>query len=150
MKGRRFPPPKKWFPKFPEKYIGDVSNIIIRSSWEKKFFDWCDLNPSVVKYASEEVVIPYRCATDNRVHSYYVDAFVMIQTADGTVAKFLVEIKPQAQVDKPKFPGRQTPRYLNEVATYMKNQSKWEAATRWAKDRGMQFMVLTEKHLGIK
>lgn len=108
------------------------------------------MNPSVVKWNSEEVVIPYICATDNRIHRYYVDAFIMIKTPEGTFAKFLIEIKPQAQVDKPKFPGRQTPRYLNEVATYMKNQSKWEAADRWAKDRGMQFMVLTEKHLGIK
>jgi hypothetical protein len=32
----------------------------------------------------------------------------------------------------------------------MKNQSKWEAANSHAKDRGWEFVVLTEYHLGIK
>lgn len=140
----------RYVPENPEKYVGNRNDIIYRSSWEKRFFVWADLNPSVVKWNSEEVVIPYICATDGRPHSYYVDAFIMIKSADGRVGKFLVEIKPEAQTVAPKFPGKQTRRFLTEMTTYMKNQSKWEAAKRWAKDRGMDFIVITERHLGIK
>jgi hypothetical protein len=134
----------------PEKYVGNKNDIVYRSSWEKRFFVWADLNPSVVKWNSEEVVIPYICSTDGRRHLYYVDAFIMIKSADGRVGKFLVEIKPESQTVAPKFPGKQTRRFLTEMTTYMKNQSKWEAAKKWAKDRGMDFIVITERHLGIK
>ena len=140
----------RYVPVNPEKYVGNRNDIVYRSSWEKRFFVWADLNPSVVKWNSEEVVIPYICATDHRTHRYYVDAFIMIKSADGKIGKFLVEIKPEAQTVAPKFPGKQTRRFLTEMSTYMKNQSKWEAAKRWAKDRGMDFIVITERHLGIK
>ena len=140
----------RYVPVNPEKYVGNRNDIVYRSSWEKRFFVWADLNPSVVKWNSEEVVIPYICATDNRMHRYYVDAFIMIRTTEGKIAKLLVEIKPEAQTVAPKFPGKQTRRFLTEMSTYMKNQSKWEAAKKWANDRGMDFIVITERHLGIK
>ncbi len=31
-------------PTKPKKYKGDVNNIICRSSWERRFCNWCDLN----------------------------------------------------------------------------------------------------------
>ena len=34
--------------------------------------------------------------------------------------------------------------------TYIKNQSKWETATQYAKDRGYEFIILSEAELGIK
>jgi len=34
-------------PMFTEKYIGDHTNIIMRSSWETRFASWCDRNPSI-------------------------------------------------------------------------------------------------------
>ena len=33
--------------------------------------------------------------------------------------------------------------------TYIKNRAKWEAAKDWAEDRQMDFMILTEDHLGV-
>lgn len=144
---KRYPTPSRWTPMFPTKYRGDVNNIIIRSSWERRFFDWCDMNTNVIAYASEEVVIPYICGTDNRHHSYYIDAWIRLRGADGTTRDYLVEIKPYAQTIPPKFPGKQTKRYVEAVETYVKNQSKWEAAKRYARDRNMQFVVLTEKEI---
>jgi hypothetical protein len=49
----------------------------------------------------------------------------------------------------PKYPGRQTKRYLNESMTFMKNQSKWDAAKTYATDRNWEFVILTEHHLGL-
>ena len=33
---KKYPKPKLWRPKNPQKYVGDVNNIWVRSSWEKK------------------------------------------------------------------------------------------------------------------
>lgn len=139
----------KWFPKNPEKYVGDVNNIFYRSSWEKRFLNWCDMNPSVVAYSSEETVVPYICGTDNKPHRYFVDITMKIKDQNGNIKTYLVEIKPYAQTQPPKFKGRKTPRYLAEVETYIKNQSKWKAAKEYAKQRGAEFTIITEKELGI-
>ena len=39
-------------PTKPRKYKGDVNNIICRSSWEKRFCSWCDLNESIIECGS--------------------------------------------------------------------------------------------------
>jgi hypothetical protein len=63
---------------------------------------------------------------------------------------YLIEIKPESQTLPPVPPKKKTKRFIQEVMTYGKNQAKWKAATEYAKDRGWEFMILTEKHLGIK
>lgn len=136
-----------FIPMNPKKYTGDISNIVYRSSWELRTFQWADLNQSVLQWSSEETVIPYVCETDNRLHRYFVDMKLKIKGADGVVKDYVVEIKPYAQTLPPKFPGRQTKRYLEEVETFIKNQSKWKAAKEYAKERNMQFVILTEKEL---
>lgn len=134
----------------PEKYIGDPTNIIMRSSWETRFASWCDRNPDVIKWQSEETIVPYRCPTDNKLHRYYIDFRVQVQTKQGNLKTYLVEIKPDKQTRPPEFPGRKTKRYITESLTFVKNQAKWKAANEYAKDRGWEFMILTENHLGIK
>lgn len=143
----RRPTPKKWFPKNPQKYAGDVNNIVSRSSWETRFFEWCDTNSAVVCWESEETKILYTCQTDFKQHRYFLDVKLKIRDTSGNTSVYLIEIKPWAQTQPPKFPGRQTQRYITEVETFIKNQSKWKAATQYAKERGMKFMILTEKEL---
>jgi hypothetical protein len=136
-----------FIPMNPEKYAGDISNIVYRSSWELRTFQWADLNNSVIQWSSEETIIPFVCQTDNRLHRYFVDMKIKIKGIDGTIKDYVVEIKPYAQTMPPKFPGKQTKRYLQEVETFIKNQSKWKAAKEYAKERNMQFVILTEKEL---
>lgn len=136
-------------PAFPQKYRGDVNNIIFRSSWEKRFFTWCDMNTAVIEWSSEEIVIPYLCETDGRMHRYFLDAHIKIRNKDGNVELFLVEIKPYAQTQPPKYPGKQTKRYLTEAETFVKNQSKWKAAKAFAEKNNAKFIIITEKELGI-
>lgn len=137
-------------PIFPDKYEGDPTNIVMRSSWETRFAKWCDVNPSVVKWCSEETIIPYRCPTDGRLHRYFVDFKVKIRDKQGNIKTYVVEVKPSAQTRPPAYPGRQTKRYLTESLTFMKNQAKWEAAERYCKDRGYTFIIITENELGLK
>ena len=47
----------KYAPRNPEKYVGDVNNIIYRSGWEKRLLIMFDTNPNVLKYSSEEVIV---------------------------------------------------------------------------------------------
>jgi len=136
----------KFVPVFPEKYVGDHTNIICRSSWERTFANWCDKNPSIVKWSSEETVIPYRCPTDGRVHRYFVD--FKITTVDGKT--YLVEVKPHKQTEPPVYPGRNTQKYLTESMTYIKNLAKWAAAREYCKDRRWEFKIITEYELGLK
>lgn len=140
---------RKFVPLFVEKYSGDPTNIIMRSSWETMFANWCDKNPSVIKWKSEETIIPYRCPTDGKIHRYFVDFQVQIRNTNGLLKTYLVEVKPFKQTKPPEFPGRRTQRYLTESLTYMKNQAKWQAANEWAKDRGWEFKIITEHELGI-
>ena len=136
-------------PSNPQKYIGDPTNIIMRSSWETKFANWCDRNDQVVKWQSEETVVPYRCPTDNKLHRYYIDFRIQIRDKSNQLKTYLVEIKPAKQTQPPEFPGKRTKRYLSESFYYIKNQAKWKAAKEYAKDRGWEFIILTEHHLGI-
>ena len=43
-----------------EKYVGDVDNVVYRSSWERNTFAFLDTNPKVMKWASAEIWIPYK------------------------------------------------------------------------------------------
>lgn len=137
---------RKFSPVFPEKYVGDPTNIIMRSSWETQFANWCDKNPSIIKWSSEETIVPYRCPTDNKIHRYFVD--FKITTVNGKT--YLVEVKPKQQTMPPVYPGKRTQKYLTESVTFMKNQAKWKAATEFAKDRGWEFKIITEYELGLK
>ena len=139
----------RYIPTYPEKYSGDVSNIWCRSSWERTFAKWCDSSSFIVKWSSEETVIPYRCPTDNKLHRYFIDFKITIKQNDGSLKTYLIEIKPLKYTNPPKFPGRRTQKYIAESYGFVKNQAKWQAATNYAKDRGWEFKIITEKELGI-
>jgi hypothetical protein len=141
---------RKFVPVFVEKYTGDPTNIIMRSSWETQFANWCDKNPAVIKWKSEETVVPYRCPTDDRIHRYFVDFQIQVRGKDGSIKTYLVEVKPFKQTQPPEYPGKQTQRYLTESMTYIKNQAKWKAAKTYAADRGWEFKIITEHELGLK
>ena len=139
----------KFHPKFPQKYRGDISKITYRSLWERQVFRWCDEKSEVLKWNSEEVVIPYICETDGKWHRYFMDLYVLFENKQ----EYLIEIKPEKQTIEPKVQQRKTKKYLKEVMTYVKNQSKWRAAKKYADDRGWIFQVWTEKtmkKLGIR
>ena len=140
----------KYKPSFPKKYKGDPNNIICRSSWERRFCNWCDLNENIVAWGSEEFCIPYRSPVDGRVHRYFPDFIIKVKEQSGDIKTYVIEVKPKKQTREPKKPSRTTKRYISEVKTYAINQAKWKAADEWCKDRMIEFKIITEDHLGIK
>lgn len=98
--------------------------------------------PKVKYWSSEETVVPYYWDVDKRMHRYFVDLKITFE-AGNTI---LVEIKPEKETELPKNPNK-SKRYIGEAMTYVKNMNKWEAANDYAKDRGWEFQIWTEKTL---
>lgn len=141
----------KFFPKNIKKYSGsNRDKIIYRSMWENRVFNWCDLNPDVVYWSSEDVIIPYRCKTDGKAHRYFPDLLIKFRTGPTLI----VEIKPEKQTSAPdQKKGRGSRKFIKESMTYAKNISKWEAAIEYCNDREWSFQIWTEKtikNMGIK
>ena len=110
---------------------------------------WCDHNANVIEWGSEEIIIPYKSPLDNRIHRYYPDFYVKAITRDGRLAKNIIEIKPYAQTLPPKRKKQKSKTFLTEVKTFNVNAAKWKAARSYCADRRMNFLILTEHHLGV-
>ena len=133
--------------KNPEKYLG-TKDPLYRSSWEFAFMKFCDESPSIAKWASEAVRIPYRNPLTGRYTIYVPDFFINYVDKGGQTHAEIVEIKPQNQSLKEKV-GKN----LNNQASYILNRAKWEAATVWCRQKGLKFRVINETdifHQGSK
>lgn len=142
----------KFTPKNPQKYGGDPNNIIYRSSWELALMMWMDKNPDIIKYSSEETVVWYTSPLDGRPHRYFPDFVVRLRDRDGKIKTAMLEVKPDKQTrpPKPRKSGRVTKSYLEEQATWSVNDAKWKAARHFCRERGWEFIIITENNLGIK
>ena len=119
-------------PTHPKKYVGNTNQIVYRSLLERKFMRYCDLNDDITYWASEELPIRYFNPLDKKYHRYFPD--FVVKTIKNE--KYMVEIKPSRQVDKPKTPKRKTRSYMIESFNYIKNQAKWQAAKSYCSDNG--------------
>jgi hypothetical protein len=139
-------------PKNPQKYKGDPTNIVYRSRWELLVMGRFDNDPNVIWWSSEETVIPYRSPIDNRIHKYYVDFTARLNTYEGKTKTILVEVKPYTQTRPPVLSEskKKSRRYITEVMTWGVNSAKWKAAQEYCKDRGYEFIIMTENELGLK
>lgn len=97
---------------------------------------YCENNPSIIKWASEPIEINYISRFDNKEHRYYPD--FVIQNKKGDV--IIVEVKPANQTVKPDITDTI---WLKEQ--WIKNCDKWNAAKAYAQKRGMKFIIVTEK-----
>ena len=133
----------KYLPKNKQKYLGDPTKIITRSTWEWSLAKWCDNNPLIKKWSVENVVVPYYDTLKKKQRRYFVDFYV--ETNKGE--KLLIEVKPNKET-KPPFRFKNKHEDLLEilqesqavysssalqkkyraVITYMTNQSKWKGA----------------------
>jgi hypothetical protein len=136
-------------PKNPQKYVGDPNNIVYRSSWECRVMDWLDRNRDIISWASEELIVPYISPVDNRVHRYFPDFLVKVRNKEGQLKTLMIEVKPKKQTQPPMQQRRITKQYITEVTTWGVNQAKWKAAEEYCLDRGWQFKIMTEEHLGL-
>ena len=123
-----------------KKYIGQGLPRY-RSSWEMAFMRFCDSNNHVLQWASESVRIPYRHPITGRMTTYVPDFLITYRTRDNTVKGELIEIKPSSQS---MIAEGQNARERAVVAV---NYAKWHAATKWARQNGLTFRVISENEM---
>jgi inorganic pyrophosphatase len=71
-----------------------------------------------------------------------------MKTKTGTKT-FLIEVKSKKETIALVKSARKKPEnYRKELQTWIRNNCKWEAASRVAKTRGWEFKILTEEQLG--
>ena len=140
----------KFIPKNPQKYKGDPTKIIWRSTWEAKYMSYLDQKEHVILWSSEEIVVPYRDPLRGHWRRYFVDFWVQIKDSKENIKTYLIEIKPKNQTKPPEKKSKVTEKYINEVYTFGVNQAKWNAASEYCADRGWEFLIITEKELGLE
>lgn len=131
-----------------DKYIGTKDPRYL-SSFELRMWEWCDRSPAVLKWGAEVVVVEYFNPVKNRKARYIVDVYIKYMNKHGEVKEELIEIKPLDQCSAPKK-GRgkkAEATFIQESLTWVTNQTKWEAAEKYATDRGWSFRLITEKSL---
>ena len=131
-----------------EKYVGD-SKPKFKSKLELKMMTFCDKSPLVLKWSYERLSIPYTDRSrNNSRHNYYIDCKVTMKTKTGKKT-FLIEVKSKKETIAPIKSARKKPEtYRKELQTWVRNNCKWEAASRVARTRGWEFKILTEEQLG--
>lgn len=159
---------EKYTLKHPEKYIGNPNLIVFRSGWELAFCRWCDTAPSVLRWSSEPVKVPYydrvsklaecqKYGLDPNnpknwiIKNYNTDFWIEVDHGEG-VQKMFIEIKPSNKLIKPTPPAANASlkekRNFNLAARdYLINEAKFAALNAWAEKTGVKFYVFTEKTL---
>jgi hypothetical protein len=132
-------------PNNPHKYAGDVSKIRYMSSWELSMHVFLDNNTQIIKWASECIAIPYIKPTDNKLHRYYPDYYIMYMDKHGKVRQIIVEVKPDSQTKVSKAKKKQNKMY--DDITLAINIAKWQACQNWCNQQGFEFQIITEKQM---
>lgn len=128
----------------PSKYIGNPTNIICRSLWERRVCKYLDENVNVIRWGSEELAIPYYSPVDKKMHRYYPDFIAEIKSPDGSVRTYVIEVKPKKQTKAPEKKKKQTKSYIRECMTFAVNEAKWKSANEVCEQKGWNFIILTE------
>lgn len=130
-----------------DKYRGDVFPVV-RSSWEDKFYKWCDMNPHITSWVVEGLAIEYFDPVKKKNRRYYPDVLMAVKTNEAKDKIFLVEIKPYKEIVPPIVsPKKKEKTMLRESVTYRTNMAKWKAAELYCRKRNWEFKILSEKDL---
>jgi len=146
-------------PKNPDKYYGDLNRIIYRSSLELAFYEECDRDKSVVKWSVEPpwLEIKYLSPKDGKMHRYFPDVYCE-KIVEGTLKRFIVEVKPKSKTIAPKKPNltlcktekeliRVKRRYEISLISYKIIMAKKQYAEEFAKVRNLTYIFLTERYI---
>jgi hypothetical protein len=106
--------------------------------------EFCDKNPNVLKWGSEEFKIPYMNPIKKKICSYYPDFIVKYKDRNGNVLTEVIEIKPACQ--DPSRVRKKKPSTYDTVQMVI-NQAKWTSAKAFCESHGIRFRVLTEKEM---
>jgi len=90
---------------------------------------YLDKSTSVHLWSSEKIEVPYISPKDDKWHTYYPDFWCRYTNDKGHIVEAVLEVKPSSQ------------------RRWKINKAKWKAAREMCKERGWEFIVLTEKEI---
>lgn len=123
-----------------EKYVGGKLPYY-RSSWELAFCKMCDSHPNIVKWASENLKIPYQNPVTGKFANYVPDFMIQYIDKDGKEHVELIEIKPSTQTTMENARSKQ-----DKIAVAV-NAAKWQSAYEWCERKGIKFKVINEDQI---
>jgi hypothetical protein len=137
----------RYIPKNMKKYVGRLLPVV-RSSWERSFMQWLDVNPYVLEWSSESIYIAYFDPATMKRRRYFPDFYMLLKDSNGKAQQYIIEIKPLKETHPPSSRGNKSRKtLLYEQKTWITNEAKWSAAIQWCSKMGMIFKVITEKEL---
>jgi len=144
MKRKKY---NQFVPRNSTKYIGTYP-ISIKSSWERRFCQWLDANPSVIKWSSENINIQYYDPIQMKNRRYIPDFYMEVLGKEDKIKRYIVEIKPQHETILPVKTSKKSKKtMLMQESTYLTNQAKFKAARQYCDKLGYNFRIITEKQL---
>jgi len=141
-----------------EKYNGE-KNPRYKSNLEERMMWYLDNNQNVIGWGYEKNTIYYKKPIfvnwklhHVEDHRYIIDYWCEVKNKDdGKVTKFLIEVKSHEHTKPPVRPKKMTQkaqrRYMHDCMTYAINQNKWMFAKEYAKTKGWNFVIITDKDL---
>lgn len=120
-----------------EKYAGKKMPTY-RSSWEQMFCQFCDDHPSIIKWSSESLRIPYQNPITGKLTNYVPDFLIQYVDKDGREHVELIEIKPSKETTM------ENARNTKDKIAIAVNTAKWAAAQAWCAQKGIRFKVINE------
>jgi hypothetical protein len=122
------------------KYVGSTAPYF-RSSWELAFMRMCDRHPNILKWANENVKIPYMNPITGKWTNYVPDFMIQYIDKDGREHVELIEIKPSNQTTM------ENARHARDKLAAAVNAAKWTAAQEWCARKGIRFKVVNEDQI---
>ena len=148
-----------YIPKHKDKIIklNNQGGLYYRSSLEQKFMIYLDNNDSIIHWNTELIKIPYvqnawnntLCEMNTSDHNYYPDFYYELKRKDGSISKVVAEVKPYKDTKPPKLNINPTAKQLKNfeysLKEYAKNLDKWKYCLAWCKNKGFEFIIITDQ-----
>jgi len=106
---------------------------------------WCDRNPNILRWGSEEFRIPYFHPVKQKICNYIPDFIIKYRDKDDRIITEILEVKPAKEAVL-NLPGRKKISTYDQVQLAI-NNAKWKAAKEFCESHGIKFRVLTEHQL---
>lgn len=152
--------------------LNSKGGVYYRSGYEYKIYRYLDLlsmkedseGNKIIRWGAEFVEIPYTKKSVKKTewgeyqwkestHRYYPDVYYELKRSDGTISKVLAEIKPYSETKEPKLAKSATKKQLENFEYAMNmwnaNMYKWRQAIEYSKNRGMKFVIISEKYINM-
>ena len=138
-----------YFVQHPEKYLSKTKPIF-KSNLERLMMKYLDNNPNVINWIYEPRPIYYRdysqidhsTGRPGKQRKYFIDFVATVKTPDNHLKTIWIEVKSEKETHPPKNKNNKL-----EVETWIRNQSKWDAAKKLCESKGIEFVIITDEQL---